>query len=218
MIARLQTAESVLAVGGLLDLLDGILHGVLDGDDVALEGVLGDFKEFALGFLHEVIDVDRLVEGKRLHLAAVTDEFARQILLSDDAGMEFGIGCAGNTAREFGDAQCSAYLVKHLVAAQLIGDGEHVDGLTCRCERLDSLVDLLIGRVIERLGLENLAHVVVGVFFQHESAQDGILKGGVLRRQFAKLSDDFGLMIGARATARLLAGFKFFHCRYVSLS
>ena len=104
MVAGLKPAQSALAVGGLLNLLDGVLNGVLDGDDIALEGILADFEQFALGFLHQVIDVDRLVKGQRLHLAAVADELAGEVLLGDDAGMELGIGGARHEARQFADA------------------------------------------------------------------------------------------------------------------
>ena len=218
MVARFQATEALGTVGGPLDFLDGLLHGVLDGDDVALEGVLGNLKQFALGFLHQVIHVDRLVKGQLLHLAAVADELAGKVLLCHDARMELNVGGTRHHARQLADADGSAHLVQRLVGAQLVGHGEHVDGLAVGGQRLDGLIDLLVRGVVECLGLEDFAHVVIGVSLQHQCAQHGILERGVLGRQFAEFADDFGLMGRARATARLLAYFKFFHYLVVLLS
>ena len=211
MVAGLQTAQALGAVSCPLNLLDGLLHGILDGDNVALQRVLADFKQFALSLLHQVIHVNGLVKGQLLHLAAVADEFAGQVLLGHDAGMELHIGGTGHKARQLTDADGAAYLIEHLVGAQLVGHGQHVDGFAVGGQRLDGLVDLLVGGVVESLGLEDFAHVIIGVPLKHQRAEDGILQRGVLGWQFAEFAHYFGFMRRARTSPRLFSGFKFVH-------
>ncbi len=62
------------------------------------------------------------------------------------------------------------------VEAQTLGDGEHVDALLGGSECLDGCIYLLIGRVVERFGLEDVAHHCVGVLLEHQRSEHGFFE------------------------------------------
>ena len=85
-------------------------------------------------------------------------------------------------------------MLQSAVVAQLLGDGEHVDRLFLHAKVLNGLIDHLVGRVVETVGLENVVDKRVGVFFEHERAKHGFLDFSVLRLNFSEFGNQLRLM------------------------
>ena len=196
----LQAAEAVGAVRRLLDFGNGLANYGVDLHHVALKCVFRNFEKLALGLLHKVVNVDGFVESQRANLRAVGDELARQIFLRNDACVVFHIGGRRHTRGEFGDAHGPAGLFKVALLAQLLGDGEHVDGPLLYAQRLYGLIYHLVGVFVEALGLQDVAHHRVGVLLEHERTQHGLLHFGVLWLFFAEFAQR--LLFGARLAHR----------------
>ena len=91
MISRRYTRQTVLVGCCLLDNIHRILDDRVYLRIVLLHVTLTQFEERALCLLHQVVHVDRLVEGLRLDVTGERDKLAGQRLLRNDAGMVLDI-------------------------------------------------------------------------------------------------------------------------------
>ena len=81
------------------------------------------------------------------------------------------------------DDNCAATgLFQRFVLLELIDYSDEVDGLLGGTEGLDGLVDKAVGRFIEHLGTEGVAHRGVCILGNEERTQHGGLGGDVARR------------------------------------
>ena len=92
MITRRHTRQAVLIGCSLLDDVNGILDDGVYLRVVLLHVTLSQLEQRTLGLLHQVIDIDRLVEGHRLYLAGELYQLTCQRLLGNDTGMILDIG------------------------------------------------------------------------------------------------------------------------------
>ena len=166
-----------------------------------------EFEEFAFGFVQNVENIDRIVESERLNLRAEADEFAGEIFLRHDAGVEFDVGSRSHACCESRNAHGAAHLIEGAEHAQLFGYGEHIDRLRHAAQGLNGFVDFLVFGVVEAFGLQDVDHLAVGVLLEHQSTEHGILEFKVLRLQFTELVDHFG---GRLRLALILSFFLFF--------
>ncbi len=92
MVTCRHTRQTVLVGCGLLDDVDGIPDDGVYLGVVLLHVALPQLEQCALGLLHQVIYVNRLVEGHTLNATGKRDELAGQRLLGNDAGVILDIG------------------------------------------------------------------------------------------------------------------------------
>ena len=125
--------------------------------------------------LHELVDIDGLVEGFCLYIAGKLYELAGKELLGDDAGMILHMGRRSHASRDFGYISRATYFLKSPVTPQLFGNGEHINGFLGHSQVADSLENVLVALLVEALGEEHLAHHGVGILVDKQSANDGTL-------------------------------------------
>ena len=122
-------ARQAVGVGvGGLDGLDGLINHRVDLRIILLHVLLRDLEELALGLLHQVVDVNGLVESLRLHATGEGDELSGERLLGDDVRVVLDVGRGSHTRAELGDVGWAAHLVEAAHLCQLLGNGEHIDG------------------------------------------------------------------------------------------
>ena len=76
---------------------------------------------------------------------------------------------------EFDDIVGSSDVVDGAFPLQFVGDGEDVDGLFLHVQGLDSLEDLLVTRVVEGLGTDELRDDREGVLVDHQGTEHHLL-------------------------------------------
>ena len=181
MIARGNTRQTVLVAGGFLYHLDGLVHHGVYLRVVLLHVALTQFEERTLGLLHQVVDIYRLVEGHALYAAGERDELAGQRLLCNDAGMILDVSRRCHTTRQFGHVAGAADVFQVALARQLLGNRPYIHRLFLHRQLLNGLVNLLVTRFVETIGIEHLAHHGVGILVYHQGAQHGLLYLASLR-------------------------------------
>ena len=166
-IACRDTRESSRVVGrfekDVVRLLDDWVYLCVVLHHVALR----EFEESALRLLHQRIHVHRLVEGLRFHHRSETDQLACKILLLEDARVIFDMCRRGDVGAQFDDISRSAYVLQFALMAQFLRDGHDVHGLLRHVEGLYGRIDLLVARLIERIGTQYLRDDREGVFVDH---------------------------------------------------
>ena len=171
MIARRHTRQAILVGCGLLDDINGILDDGVYLGVVLLHVTLTKLEERALGLLHEVVDIDGLVEGLGLDVARELNELAGQRLLGNDAGVVFNVGRRCHATADFSHIARSAYILQVALLGQLLGNGPHIDRQFVHGQLHDGLIDLLVAGFIETLGSQHLAHDGIGVLVYHQGTQ-----------------------------------------------
>lgn len=84
---------------------------------------------------------------------------------------------------ELDDVVRATDVVDGALALQLVGDGEDVDGLFLHVQGLDRLEDLLVARVVEGLGTDELRDDGEGVLVDHQGTEHHLLHVDGLRLQ-----------------------------------
>ena len=202
-----QSAEALLPVGCPLEQLARLLDDGVDLHGLVADVLLRDAEKLALGLLHELFDLDRLVVGLALDLACVADQFAGQELLGHDLRVTLEVSCAAHVLGQLGDVERPADRLQVAVFLQLIDDGQHVDGVLARGQIDDGLIDLPVCPFVEALGLERFVDLKKGVLFEHERTEDSLFQVARLRLESAHVRDlyDDGLL------ARRAVGIVFCH-------
>ena len=87
-----RNTRQTLRVGGLHQKVVSLLDDRVDLLEVLRHVLLRDLEELALGFLHEVVDIDGLVEGIGLNHRGKLYELAGEELLLKDSGVVLDMG------------------------------------------------------------------------------------------------------------------------------
>ena len=82
-------------------------------------------------------------------LAGHADEPPQQRVLLDDAGVAAGVGGGRRGRHDLRQHGRAADRLEQVGPAQLVGDGDRVDRLARRVERVDGVVDVAVGRLVE---------------------------------------------------------------------
>ena len=197
---RGQPGDVLLAVVQHLDVLDGVVEDLADGERASLEPPLGDAEQHLLGAVEERLHVVRLLVALLDDLAGDADQLPEERLLAHDAGVR----------RELGGDR--AFLLEHRqegVAPDLLEDAlaperlRHRDGVgrLAALEQTDHRPeDLPVGFLVELLRDEELDGPREQGRLQQDRAQHCPLGLEALRRDLAGELDRSGH--GARARGR----------------
>ncbi len=155
-----EVGEALRAVGdaALVDLVDHRLGPVEGLGDVLGHGVaeLGD-------------------------LAGHADEAAQQRVLLDDAGVAAGVGGGRGGRHDLRQHGRAAERLEQVGPAQLVGHGDRVDRLAGRVERVDGVVDVAVGRLVEVGRGDDAGRRGDGLGRQHHGAEERLLRLEVVR-------------------------------------
>ena len=189
MVSARHTGES-LRVGGLHQHVVSLLDDGINLLEVLSHVRLRNLKELSLSLLHEVVDIDGLVEGIGLNHRRKLNELTGEELLLEDAGMIFDMRRARHLARQFDDISRTADFLESALLLEFLGYGHDVDRLLSEVQSLHSLENLLIARLIERLGADNLRDNGERVLVDHQSTEDDFLYVQGLRLEMTVVSVD----------------------------
>ena len=126
-IARRYTRQAVLVGCGLLDDIDGVLDNGVYLGVVLLHVALSQFEQRTLGLLHQIVDINGLVEGLGLDIAGKGNELTGQRLLGNNTGMVLNIGRRSHTAGEFRHIARATDILKVALTGQLFSHRPNVD-------------------------------------------------------------------------------------------
>ena len=207
MIARGHTRQSVLIGSSLLNDINGSLDDGVNLGVVLLHVLLREFEERPLRLLHQIVDVDGLVESLGLHKTGVGNQLTGKKLLRHHTGMILDISRGSHERRQFGDVSRSADILQIALFRQLFGDGPHIYGLFSQFQVADGLIDLLVAGFIEALGKEHFADHRIGVLINHECTEHGSFHLACLRLHMGVCI--VSLLIGSTRSALSIL---FCHC------
>ena len=94
--------------------------------------------------------------------------------------MVLDVGAARHACAQLHDVGLAAGLLLGAVPVELFTHRDDVYRPLLHIERLDGPVDDLMTVVVETLGLQDFAHLGIGLLLNHQSAQDGSLHVEVL--------------------------------------
>ncbi len=136
----------------------------------------GDVEHQRLGLVDRLAHVVGQAVGRLRDRPGGTDEPAQQRVVAHDAGVVGGIGrarCVGLQGDEGGGATGG---LEQIATAQLVGHGNRVDRVAPSGDHADHVVDVGVGRAVERVGaaqrLAGRGHRVAG---QQHGAEQGFL-------------------------------------------
>ena len=175
MIARRHASQAVLIGSSLLDDVDGILDDRVYLGIVFLHVTLSQFEQRTLCLLHQIVDINGLVEGLGLDIAGKGNELTGQRLLGNNAGVILDIGRRSHTAGEFRHIAWTTNILKVALFGQLFSNSPHIDRRLVEREFHDGAVHFLVARLIEALGQKHLANHGIGVLVNHQGTQNGTL-------------------------------------------
>ena len=107
--------------------------------------------------------------------------------MGNDAGVILQVGRRVDNTAQLGDIERSAHVFEHALAVEFLGNGEDVHGLLLNVELANGGKDALMARLVETLGVKNLADLRIGVLLYHQRAQHGLLEVNHLWLQVAVL-------------------------------
>ena len=189
-LALLQAAGHAIEVGEaggqagdfaalLVEIVDGA-EGVAD-DDVERLQALGEagfahFEQLRLGLIEDADGVLALVGGLGDGGRADAHEPAQQALVLDDADVVLDDRPAGQTLSERGQIGHAADGLDLLVAGQLVGEGDDVDGAAGVDQLAHAQEDAAMRVEREVVGLDGFGGLGVGGVIEQDRAQDGLFR------------------------------------------
>ena len=185
-IASGHTRQSVLVLRCTLNHFYRILDNRVYLGVVLLHVLLGEFEEGTLGMLHQLVNINRRVEGFCLDIAGKANELTRQEFLSNDTRMVFDVGRRRNAGTQFSNIGRTAYAIKIALLSQLVDHGHDIHRFLGNAQIANSRIDFLITGFIEALGIEHLADHGVGVLINHQRTEHGTLHIECLRLHMTK--------------------------------
>ena len=123
---------------------------------ILLYVLLRDFKKTTFGFLHQQIDVNRIIEGLFFNSAGKLYQLSGKVLLGKNVSMIFYIGRRGYTVADFKQIAWSADIINGAFRFQLLCHGHNINRTLAHIEVLNGLIDFLVARLIKRLGTNEL--------------------------------------------------------------
>ena len=124
------TRKSAQTVGTgccLLQHLVGLLNDRINLRVILLHVLLRDFEELPFGLLHQVVHILRFVERLGLYAACERNQFTRQKLLGNDAGMVFNVGRRRHLTTQLRDIKRSTHLFQVATRTQLFRHGQDIN-------------------------------------------------------------------------------------------
>ena len=122
--------------------------------------------------LHQLIHVDAFIESLRLNISRIMNQLASHIFLSQNVSMILNVSGRGNAGGNLHQIIRPADLVDLSHLGQLVDQGHDIDRTLIHVHVTNGLVDLLMTRLIKRLGLENFRNHGKGIGIYHQSTQD----------------------------------------------
>ena len=195
--ARLQAGEQfveVVVAGGragdrvaslvvLLELIHRDVEQFLDRPGRVDHAILGDLEHLRLGQVDGLGDVVGLGECQVGDLAGGVDQPAQQRGVHHDAGIVLGTRHRWRRVLQVVEPFDAADLVEQTVAAQFVGDRDHVDGSRRRVQRPDRVEDVLVRRAVEVADVQSgFADDTDRVTAEQQGAEDRFLRLEVVRR------------------------------------
>ena len=135
--------------------------------------------------LHQFIDIHLRIEGIRFHLACEMDELSSHIFLRQDMSMIFDIGRRSHLIGKFHNIWSASHLIECTLMPKFLGNSKQVDRLFTHIHILNSLINLLMTRVIKSLRTQQLRYHGEGILVHHQGTKDHLLHIDSLRRQMS---------------------------------
>ena len=169
------TSQTSLVLRSPLQDIHGILDDRINLCIILLHVVLRNLEEFTFRLLHQFIHVHAHVERLGLDATGKMNELSLQISLRQDSGMRLDMGSRSHLGRNLHQIGRSAYSVQFAHLRQLISKCHDIHRALLHIHGLDSLVNLLVARLIEGIGFQHLGNHGEGVRIHHEGTQHHFL-------------------------------------------
>ena len=204
--ARGRAGDGVAAIEGLLQLVHRQRQQVTERTGAVDHPVLGHLEHLGLGLVEGLGDVVGLGVSDLGDLARHGDHPPQQRRVLDDLGVTRRVRHRRCGVLQIHQHLRATHLVEQAVAAQLVGNRHHVDGLATGHQAADRGVDVLVRRLVEVLDLQaQLGHRAHHIARQQQRAEQALLGVEVVWRHSA---------ITARRRAAPLRGPIFVTCRH----
>ncbi len=159
-----------------LDLLQHLREERPHLEHVLGRAAFGDAQDRLLGPVHHAVDLVVEVEGDLGHRGTGPDQIAAASVLLDDVGVVLDVGGHGHHVHQAGEVGDAPHLVQNPVAAQLLREGDGVDGLVGVVQVPHGLEDGLVRRDVEVLRPDAIHDLVGGVLGEQHRSQDRLLR------------------------------------------
>ena len=157
------------------DGFQGAGEDVAEGVVVLGDAALGDLVDEGLGDVDGAFGVLGGLEAELDDLGADVDEAAQDAGLLDDAGVVAGVGGGGDAGHQGVEERGAADVGQGAVAAQLLLDGDGVDGVAVAVQLEDRTEDRAVGRAVEVVLAQQLEDLGDGVLGEQHGAEDRFL-------------------------------------------
>ena len=170
-----------------LDVLEGVLEDLADGERAPLEAPLGEAEDAALGVVHERLDVLLRVEGLRDDLGRGVDELAQDGHVPHDLRVGMQVGRDRRLLDQERQRRRPAHELELIAPAELLLERQHVDRLAPVEEAEHDVVHRPVGLGVEIGGPQDLddARERLAPFQQH-GAEHRALGVQVVRRDLRR--------------------------------
>ena len=155
-----------------------LVHRVERGADAAL----GDFEDFVLGLVEELVDARGRVVGGGGDFGRGRGERAQYRLLAHDARVVGDVGGGRDAGGELGDVSRAADRFELAARAQRVGHRDGVDRLVAVRQLGHHAKDLAMRLAIEVVGVEDFEGLVDGLVLEQDRAEHRLLGLQILRR------------------------------------
>ena len=175
-VVSFQAGDASAALEELVEIAAEGLHG--DGADVGEllpAALLGEVEDAGFGGVDDLGGGAGLLQGLGDDGVGGVDEAAQHRFVAHDADVVLQRGAARHAVGERGQVAGAADGVEFLVAQQLLGEGDDVDGAVGLGEIGDALVDAAMGVEEKVLGLEGREGFVLQGVIEQNGAEDGAL-------------------------------------------
>ena len=155
-----------------LDRLEGAGEDVAKGVVVLGDPALGDLVDEGLGDVDGALGVLGGLEAELDDLGADVDQAAQDARLLDDAGVVGGVGGGGDAGHQGVEERGAADVGQGAVAAQLLLDGDGVDGVAVAVQLQDRTEHRAVGRAVEVVLAQQLEDLGDGVLGEQHGTED----------------------------------------------
>ena len=186
-----QPGDEVLRLRELVDGAEALLDDLADAHEALADAVLGDVEDRLLGAVEEDGRFLLTLEAGLHDAVARVDQVPEDRLLLDDPAPLLDARDARQPVQEARQVGRSAHRLEGGAPAELVLQGDEVDGLTALGEGGHGVEDPTVGLAVEVLAGQDLGRGVEGRVVHEHGAQDGPLRLGVLRERLV-LGNDLG--------------------------
>ncbi len=176
-----EAGDHAFALVERIDHLDGALDDVFHRHSIRLQLPRGDIKDQRLRFVQEMVRIHGAVIAVARNRGRRADEVAEDRLLLDNATVVSRIGRRGHETGERGKVAGPANGLKQILAFELLGDRDEVDGDRALVEAHNGGEDLAVTVLVERRLLQDLGGLDDGLFLKQHRAHHRLLRIEILR-------------------------------------